>query len=281
MKPREFLRRINAIKRTQKITKAMEIVSSTQLRNIESRLHNIQVYFEEFDNIVKDIYLSYSSQPNPWFRSNFSGKVLIVVIGSDKGLCGAFNINLLNVLKKTLADFQREGKTELVIIPFGKKYSAYCRRYFGEEGLINYAGREMEISKIAVQKLISSYREEKVEKVILISTRYRKAGEDKFNKEVILPLSFEKEKFRPPDYILEPEFSSLLNKIVPRYLEAKIYQRLMESRAAEELSRMLAMKYASDNAEDMIKDFTLKYNRARQAQITRELLEITQAREEF
>lgn len=265
------------MERTRKITRAMEAVASTQLKKIEKILTPAQNYLDNFTEILREIYLNFSSQPNIWFEKKSEDKFLFLIIGSERGLCGAFNVNLINLLQKTISEIERDGRKVIEIIPLGKKLSSYCKKHFGKEGISHYIGREEEVAQELTEKLIPLYLKGEVENVFLLSTLYRKAGGQKFNQEKLLPLEFESTELKVRDYILEPDWETLLAELVPQYLKAKIYSRLVESRASEELSRMLAMKYATDNADEIIEELTLKYHRARQAQITRELLEITQS----
>ncbi len=278
MKPRQLLRRINAIQRIVKITRAMEIVASTQLRKLELKFIPVKEYCNILEDIVRQIYISYHNLPNFWFRPRSDGNILIVVIGSDRGLCGAFNFELLAKVKELIQQLEAENKKVIDIIPVGKKCTSYCRRIYEKEGLVNYAGKEKETAKILKEKIITSYREEKVDNIVVISTQYKKSGREKIKVDRVLPVEFEDSHqiVRNIDWILEPDWESLLDLIVPVFLEYRLLYTLMESRLAEELYRMLAMKYAKENGEEMISNLTLKYHRARQAQITTEILEITQ-----
>jgi len=278
MKPRQLLHRIETIQRIVKITRAMEVVASTQLRKLELRFTSIEEYAENIEKIIEDIYLLYRSFPNPWFRARSDGNILIVVIGSDRGLCGAFNVELLTRVKEMMKEYEQEGKRIVDIIPVGKKCTSYCRRIYEREGLVNYSGREKEFAEILSEKIISSYQEEKVDNVFVVSSLYKKTGREKIRVEKILPLEFEipEKKGLNIDWLTEPEWESFLTQIVPYYIKYKLLYKLMESRLSEELSRMLAMKYATENGEEMVSNLTLKYHRARQAQITTEILEIIQ-----
>ena len=278
MKPRQILCRINAIQRIVKITRAMEIVASTQLRKLELKFTPVKEYFNILEDIVRQIYISYHNLPNIWLRPRSDDNILIVVIGSDRGLCGSFNFELLAKVKELIQQLEADNKKVIDIIPVGKKCTSYCRRIYEKEGLVNYSGREQEVVKILKDKIITSYREEKVDNVVGISTLYKKSGKEKIKVEKLLPIEFEDshQKVRNIDWILEPYWESLLDLVIPAFLEFRLLSILMESRLAEELSRMLAMKYSKENGEDMIDNLTLKYHRARQAQITTEILEITQ-----
>lgn len=278
MKPRQLLHRIEAIQRIVKITKAMEIVASTQLRKLELKFPPLVEYIGDIEQIIRDIYLGYHNFPNPWFRARSDSNILIVVIGSDRGLCGAFNVELLTRVKEMIAECEREGKKIVDIIPVGKKCTSYCRRIYEKEGLVSYSGREGEFANIISEKIISGYQEEKVDNVFIVSSRYKKAGRERILVEKVLPLEFEisKQEGKKRDWIIEPEWESFLNQIIPEYLKYKLLYKLMESRLAEELSRMLTMKYARENGEKMVSGLTIKYHRARQAQITTEILEIIQ-----
>jgi len=256
----------------------MEVVASTRLRKLELKFIPVKEYCNILEDIVRQIYISYHNLPNFWFRPRSDGNILIVVIGSDRGLCGAFNFELLAKVKELIQQLEAGNKKVIDIIPVGKKCTSYCRRIYEKEGLINYSGKEKEIAKILKDKITTSYREEKVDNVVIISTQYKKSGREKIKVERVLPIKFEdlQQKERNVDWILEPDWESLLDLIVPVFLEYRLLYTLMESRLAEELSRMLAMKYAKENGEEMINNLTLKYHRARQAQITTEILEITQ-----
>jgi F-type H+-transporting ATPase subunit gamma len=256
----------------------MEVVASTQLRKLELKFSPLVEYIGDIEQVVRDIYVGYHNFPNPWFRTRSDSNILIVVIGSDRGLCGAFNVELLARVKEMIAEYEREGKKIADIIPVGKKCTSYCRRIYEKEGLVSYSGREDEFARILSEKIISSFQEEKVDNVFIVSSLYKKTGRERILVEKVLPLEFEisKQEDKKVDWIIEPGWESFLSKIIPEYLKYKLLYKLMESRLAEELSRMLAMKYARENGEKMVSDLTIKYHRARQAQITTEILEIIQ-----
>jgi F-type H+-transporting ATPase subunit gamma len=275
MKPRKILKRIKSIERTQKITHAMEIVASIQLKKLEEVFLKFKSFHETFNDIMREFYFYLPKNFSDWFNERQDNNYFIVIIGSDRGLCGAFNANLLQELSEKLKEWQ--NKKIIDIMPVGRKCSYYCSRKFKKEGITNFYNKEEEIAQDLAEKVIQLYKERKVDNVIFLYTRYRGHSLGKFSWEKVLPIVFPPQEKQRNDYIIEPAEEGLINRVIPEYIKSKIIRIMLESRSSEELSRMLAMRYATDNAKELIDELHLKYYRARQTQITRELLDIVQA----
>lgn len=273
---KEIKERIDSIKNTSQITNAMNIVSSTKFKKFQVLTLKSRKYAEAIDLAFDNLVASLKGNRFVIFDGKREvKKVGIVVMTSDRGLCGSFNSVTLRKLDEMIKRFKKEGK-EVSVVTIGKKAKDYCKN------------REIQVDSEYVQ-LIPETMFEKGEKiseditqfylndfydeVYLIYSKFVSAIEYNIQIEKLLPIE-KKENLPTKEYVFEPSEDQVLTAFIPKVLNIKLYQSLLENSASEHSARMSAMKQANDNAADMVKRLTVDYNRERQTMITQELTEI-------
>lgn len=269
-KLRELRGRIRSVISIQQTTRAMRMIAAVKLRKAQDRLHRLRPYRQQSQNLLH-LLLSQLEEPHPLQQAPEAPRSLYVVLSSSRGLCGAFNSGLVRWLMPQLGG---SDHTELLIL--GKKaYEALRRSPYKMEFQDLFSAKEIqpETVRAITQQLYERFRSGTVREVILIYNRFGGVGKSIPTQETLLPLpTVEKKEVRP--WILEPSLEGLLESFIPRYLETTLLSAVQESVTAEHGARMVAMQAASDNAEELLRSLRLQYNKARQASITKELLEI-------
>ena len=283
---RGLLGRIRAAQKTQQITRTMQMVSASRLKKSHEKLIQSKPYFEKVTELLSHLQNTGQDKEtalsHPFLEQQEEKSVALVIVTSDRGLCGAYNTNIISFAEGFLEKYP-EGKAALILI--GKKGDDYFkkRRWPIFLKYLDIAGKPdfLKISQIT-DRLTESYLSSQFDAVHLIYTAYRSALSIKPVSLQILPLerelSPEKNEGEVKTY-LEPSSQEILNSLLPTYIASKIYVSLVEAFTAENSARMIAMKNATDNAKEMIRNLTLLRNKARQAAITKELLEIVTAGE--
>ncbi|MEO6750214.1 MAG: ATP synthase F1 subunit gamma [Chthoniobacteraceae bacterium] len=286
---RDIRRRIKSVKNTSQITKAMQMVAASKMRKAQQRALNGRPYAEELAKILAALaQAGGSADLHPLLQERKEVKrELVLVISTDKGLCGALNTNLLRELHK----FDAATTTFVAIGRKGAQYLGRLKRDLAAEFELKEAFTFLECkqaSKFCIEKFISG----DVDKVTVAFTDFVSTLRQEPTLKVILPVqNFELAELHgthaeakkteaaanTTEYLFEPSAGGVLEHLVPHYVHFAVYQMVLESRASEHSARMVAMKNATDNAKQLIKDLTLEYNKVRQAGITTELLEITTA----
>lgn len=283
---REIRRRIVGIKSTQQITKAMKMVAAARLRRAQEAILNFRPYANTISNILDNLVSNLSELNNPLITGREVKKVTLVVVTSDRGLCGSFNSNLLRFseefIKTELKEFYESNNLDIICI--GKKGNDYFtrRKYPVKEGYVNFfASMNFEKAIKIIGKLTQDFIFGKTDKVIFIYNEFKSVISQVIKTTQILPILVERkeeirtEKLKPIiEFIYEPDKEKILNTLLPKYLEVQFWRILLESNAAEQGARMTAMDNATENAKELLKVLSLSYNKARQAAITKELLEI-------
>ena len=279
--PREIKRRISSIRNTQKITKAMEMVSSVKLRKARVQILNTRPYAEKLSEIAVHLRNSFVNSQSPMLVSRPVKKIGLVVVSSDKGLCGGFNSN---VVKKAMEFIRGAPDKEVCLTLIGKKVvETFKRRKFpvvDKYSDVFFKPNYPDVSKIG-QKILSDFLSGAVDEVNVVYNEFKSSVSQKTRLEKLLPvpdIETEKQALRT-DYIFEPEGKECLNVLLSRYFIFEIWRVILESYAAEQGARMAAMNGATKNAGELIEKFTLYYNKARQASITKELLEVVSGAE--
>lgn len=273
---KEIKERIDSVKNTSQITNAMNIVSSTKFKKFQVLTLKSRSYAETldiaFDNLVaglkgnKFVIFDGKSQVK---------KVGIVVMTSDRGLCGSFNSNTHRKLEEMRRNFQKENK-EISVITIGKKAKDYCKtRNIDVDSEYTQMIPEtmFEKAKKISEDVVQFYLDDYYDEVYLIYSKFVSAVEYNIQTEKLLPIE-KKEGLPTKEYMFDPSEDEVLNAFIPQVLNIKLYQALLENSASEHSARMSAMKQANDNAADMIKKLEVQYNRERQGLITQELTEI-------
>lgn len=266
--------RIKSIQSTHQITKAMEIVSSTKFRRYSLLAKESQAFSDSIQMILTDISSGVKAERHPLFDGREKVKnVGVVVVTSDRGLCGSFNTNTL----KALENFRKKHKEhQVLMIPVGKKVRDYCgkRNYSVLEDYIGIDNENMlEISKQISKTIVEEYNNGRVDEVYVIYNKFISALRSDITLSKIIPITRIEDQANKM-YIFEPSAEQVLSSLLPRYIGVTLYQAILNNTASEHSARKNAMKNANDNAEDMIRQLDLKYNRERQAAITQEITEI-------
>jgi F-type H+-transporting ATPase subunit gamma len=276
---KEIRVKIKSVQNTRKITKAMEMVAASKMRKAQDRMRHARPYGEKIRNVAAHI-----SHANPEYKHPFLvhrdtvKRVGLIVITTDKGLCGALNTNLLRMVLNQYKAWQAEGE-EVDVCCIGNKGFGFMQRLGAN--IASHAiqiGDRPQMEKLigTIKVMLDAYTKNRFDRLVIGYTRFLNTMKQEPVLEQLLPLSGE--RLGAPetvwDYLYEPEARAVLDQVMTRYIEAIIFQAVAENMASEQSARMVAMKAASDNARDLIDDLTLIYNKNRQAGITKELSEI-------
>jgi F-type H+-transporting ATPase subunit gamma len=281
--------RITSVKSTRQITSAMKMVSAAKLRKAQDKIVRLRPYANKLHDLLVDLSnsLSDSEVENVFGRVSSPEKVLIVVITSNRGLCGAFNANVIKEARRVISekylDQFKAGNLQLLTI--GKKGFDLFRKQkmtmlTEQNNLLNELSFE-NVSKVAEQ-IMNSFTSLEFDKVELIYNQFKNAAVQNLTTEVFLPVDTVqsgKIKTTPVDYIYEPDKEDIIKELIPKSLKIQFYKAVLDSFVAEHGARMTAMHKATDNATGMIRDLTLQYNKARQATITNQILEVVSGAE--
>jgi len=274
---RDLRRRIRSVTGTQQITKAMKMVAAAKLRRAQQRIIEARPYAETLGRVLASL-ASRTEHSHELLERREGSRAWVVVVTSDKGLCGSFNSNLLRVVEQEL----RSGRWESAeLLAIGRKASDALRR---RAWTVVHEERET-MSQVTVQDgerlaemLIQAFTSGQVDEVWLVFNSFVSLIRHEIKLERLLPVQMGEQESLPDevavDYIYEPDADSLLAELLPRHVATQVQRALFESAAAEQAARMTAMDAATKNASEMIDSLTLLYNRTRQAVITKELLEI-------
>jgi len=276
---KEIRTKIKSVENTRKITKAMEMVAASKMRKAQDRMRAARPYGEKIRAVTANL-----SHANPDYRHPFlikrdgANTTGIIVVTSDKGLCGGLNTNVLRLAVNRMREWEAAGKT-VQASAIGGKGLGFLQRYGAEvvshvTGLGDKPHLEKMIGPVKVQ--LDAYTEGKIDALYVCYTRFINTMKQEPVCEQLLPLTGE--RLGAPssqwDYLYEPDARSVLDELLVRYIEALIYQAVAENMASEQSARMVAMKAASDNAKTVIEELKLIYNKTRQAAITKEISEI-------
>lgn len=284
---RDIRRRIKSVKNTAQITKAMQLVAAAKMKKAQDQAANGRHYAELLNKVLVNLKDNAEEGLHPFFSEGKGSKTLVLLIASDKGLCGALNTNLF---KKLLTSELSEGEVDYVTI--GKKAVQVInrlRRHLLADFPIKDPAKFAEVRSVA-RFLQEKFLTGEYKKVLVVFNNFINTVTTLPTVEQILPVNpvtlGGKRDFAPEiatatatqEYTFEPSAAVVFETVLPQYVNDTVYQMVLESRASEHSSRMVAMKNATDNAKQMIKDLSLEYNKLRQASITNELLEITTAK---
>jgi F-type H+-transporting ATPase subunit gamma len=276
---RDIKRRIRAVTNTRQITKAMKMVAASKFKKAQQRMLELRPYADRMSSVISSLASSAEAELHPLLAVRPRRTVEILVITSDRGLCGAFNSNILKASSNYVRDLRKEGY-ELMISSVGRKAQDYFKRrnirvnktWTGISGRISYSNAQ----EIAGE-IIEKYTNEAVDEVIMIYNEFKSVMAQNVVITRVLPLApIESGEELPPsdNFLYEPSKHEIFSRLVPKNVEVQIYRALLESQASEEGARMSAMENATKSANEMIDDLTLQFNKARQASITRELMDI-------
>jgi F-type H+-transporting ATPase subunit gamma len=279
---RDIRKRLKAIQSTKKITAAMKMVAAAKMRKVQDRMLNFRPYASRMGTVLTDLAKVAEREIHPLLALRLKKKVEVVVITSDKGLCGAFNTNILKAANNYINGLKKEG-IELTLSVVGRKARDFFKRrsipmrneWVGLSGRISYSNAQ-EIAG----NLIEAYTGETFDEVIVIYNEFKSMISQKVTIMKLLPVGViegeesGKEGSMTADYLYEPSRAAIFERLLPKYIEIQIYRALLESSASEEAARMAAMENATKNCSELITKVTLLANKVRQAAITGELMDI-------
>ena len=284
---KDIRKRIASVKNTQKITSAMKMVAAAKLRRAQEAAEAARPYANKMNQVIGGLATRTDPTMHPLLEARgVERNAILIVVSSDRGLCGGYNANLFRASDKFVRDRSAAG-LEMRVATIGRKARQFFRNHSAEVdrdfpaviGNVNYAN-EKQIGAYATEKFVSG----EVDRVFLVYNKFLSAIQYETQIEPLLPLTVEDIATDAgaeaiAEYIFEPDEASLLAKMLPAHIEVKVLHALLEAEASEHSARMAAMDNATKNASDMIDGLTLTYNRARQAYITKELVEIVSGAE--
>jgi F-type H+-transporting ATPase subunit gamma len=278
---KDIKKRIASVKSTQQITKAMKMVSASKLRRAQEAVVAARPYADKMADVLSSLALRVDAESNALLAVRDKGKALVVLITGDRGLCGGFNVNISKAAERFIREKGQDYESyELMIV--GRKGNDYLKRRSGMvitkvyENLVGTKQVSYPTGALLGQEVIDLYRSGEYDGVFLVYNAFQSVMTQTLTVTQLLPIVPKKvdEGAQVTDYIYEPNAKTVLEEILPKHIEVQIFRSLLESSASEHGARMTAMDSASKNASEMIGKLTLQYNRARQAAITKELLEI-------
>lgn len=289
---KEVKDRIDSVKSTKKITSAMKMIASAKVRKSQQAIAAFLPYSTKLNEILTNLLASDTSFDSPYAQQREHKKIAIVAFSSNSSLCGGFNANIIKELSATVVSYSKSvGKENVSIYPIGKKVLDFANKS-GLQPVHNPTFLEMadkpafalilELSRELISKFLSG----ELDQIVLIYTHFKSMGVQEVTNKIYLPFDLQgaqdkaqqdavSEKISTAtDYILEPSKEILLSHLMPKVLASNLFAALLDSNASENAARSLAMQIATDNAEQLVADLTIEYNKSRQAAITNELLDI-------
>ena len=277
---KEVRERITSVQNTMQITSAMKMVAAAKLRRAQDAITRMRPYAEKLQGVLSNVSASLDSSDGVYSQQRDVKRVLIVAITSNRGLCGGFNNNIIKAANVLMHD---EG-VEYHVLPLGKKaYEAFLKRSelkavgFDEDAWKIYDDLNFERAQKIGEDIMTQFVKGQYDDVKIIYNRFVNAAVQDITTENFLPLvasASEDESAMDTDYLFEPSQAEIVEQIIPSSLKVQLYKGILDSNAAEHGARMTAMHQATENAGDMLRDLRISYNKARQASITTEILEI-------
>lgn len=293
---RDIRNRITSVKSTQQVTRAMKMVAAAKMRRAQERIFRLRPYAFRIRQIIGHLQGHVDPALHPLFQPRETvEKVLIVVVTADRGLAGAFNTNIIKKAEETIAQFaEQRAAGNLYLVCVGRKGHDYFSKR-GYQLVGNFRGvfdrLSFDVAQDVVRIMTEGYLEGRWDRVVVVYNEFRNTIAQNRIAEPFLPIPTEQfltpimastlgqeaevPKGQAVDYIFEPEPARILEELIPRYLNYQMWRVLLESNAAEQGARMVAMDNATSNAEELLRNLRLSYNRARQSAITTEIIEIT------
>ena len=278
-KLRDIKNRIVGVKSTQKITRAMKMIATAKLRGAQQRIIGARPYANKIGEMLSRLAADDSLQTNPFFAERTVKKVCAVVVTADRGLCGAFNTNIIREATSYIKE-ELNNENSVSVFTLGKKATEYfSRRNYNIEGKIVglFSTLEYQSTLQLYNDLVPKYLNGEIDKIVLVYNEFVSMIQQRIVRVQLLPVPFvsdDKEEKTSANYIFEPDQISIFQSLIPKHLKVQIWRALLESNAAELSARMTAMDNATTNAQELIRSLNLTYNKERQAAITKEILEI-------
>ena len=277
---KEVKTRISSVNSTRKITSAMKMVASSKLHHAQQAIEQMRPYEEKLSGIMSTFVASLEDNiSSPYAEVRELQRVAVVVFSSNSSLCGGFNGNTLKKLKHSLDSYKEQGVEIAKIYPIGKKISEAVRKLGYTPAcelatLLDHPNYS-QTAELAAQ-IMNEFTQGDFDKVILIYHHFKSAGTQILTEEQFLPIQFPENAVgnQNNNFLVEPSPLDLIEELIPKSLHLKLYSALLDSLASEHASRVIAMQVATDNADELLRDLTLQYNKTRQQAITAELLDI-------
>ena len=276
---KEIRTKIRSVQSTQKITKAMEMVAASKMRKAQERMQAARPYASRIRNVISHLAHAHTEYRSPGLVEREIKRVGLIVISTDRGLCGGLNTNLFKAAITSMQDWRQRG-VEIDLCTIGTKAFQFFRRLRGNiVAHVSHLGDAPRFEDVLgpVKVMVDAFSEERIDAIYLVYNGFVNTMSQKPSIERLVPITSEVQDAAPEhrwDYIYEPDPKELIELLLRRYGESVVYQALVENVACEQAARMVAMKSASDNAGTIIDELQLIYNKARQASITQELAEI-------
>jgi len=277
---KEIRTKIGSVQNTQKITSAMEMVAASKMRKAQDRMRSARPYADKMRNVISHMAFAHSEYHHPFLHEREAKRVGYIVVTSDGGLCGGLNINLFKSAIASMREWE-DKNIEIDVCAIGRKGIGFFTGLGGNViSEVSQIGDKPGLSDLIgpVKVMLDAYNDGKIDRLFLVYNRFVNSLTQKPIIEPLLPLP-EKEEAHEDlvkhwDYIYEPDAKQVLDGVFMRYIESLVYQGVVENIASEQSARMVAMKAATDNADDLINELQLIYNKVRQASITQEISEI-------
>lgn len=283
---KEVRLRIASVSSTRKITSAMKMVSSAKLKKAQNAIQNFLPYQEALAMMLKRFLAAESSFATPLSQVREIKRVAIVAISSNSSLCGAFNSNIIKELQQVVSSYPELSKSDFTVYPIGKKVAEGALKsglHIAEADLsgLTEAPLYVEVCKLS-DRLVDGFQQREYDEVVLIFNHFKSAGVQQLTRKSYLPLLLDTavdtslvSDRAEVDYLVEPGRVELLSALVPKVVRLELYSTLLDSIAAEHAARTTSMQIATENADDLVRELTLQYNKARQSAITNEIIEVT------
>lgn len=281
---KEVRTRIESVNSTKQITSAMKMVAASKLRKAQNAITTMRPYAAKLRELLQNLSGSLSNtNQDKYTVVRPEENILVIPVTSNRGLCGAFNTNVMRYTAKMIAENypSQLAAGKVSVYPIGKKGEEFFRnRKYNVIASNIHVFDQLNFGTVSpiAEQLMGMFEEARYDKIIFVYNQFRNAGNQVLTEEQFLPISLpavdEDERFNEVEYIFEPGKQAIIDVLVPRILKMQVYKMLLDSFAAEHGARMIAMHKATDNASEMLKELKLSYNKARQAAITKEILEI-------
>lgn len=275
---KEIRTKIKSIQNTSKITKAMEMVAASKMRRAQERMQAARPYAEKIRNVVAHLANAHPEYKHPYTLEREAKRVGIIIVSSDRGLCGGLNVNVFRSALATMDQYQQQG-AEVDVSIIGSKAVGFFKRLGANiVSEASHLGDAPSLNDLigAIKTMLDAYQHGQIDLLYLAGNQFVNTMTQKPEVQQLLPIQrVEAEELNHHwDYLYEPDSKAVLKVLLDRYIESQVYQGVVENIACEQAARMVAMKSASDNAGDLIDELQLVYNKARQAAITQEISEI-------
>lgn len=285
---KEIRRRISSVKSTRQITSAMKMVAAARLRKAQDKIVKLRPYASKLHELLVgiSIRIEESENVNIYSRSSEDEKVLLIVVTSNRGLCGSFNMNVIKETMRITNEKYKEryDNNKLWLMTIGKKGKDFFKKtdyQIYEDYSDLFDNLTFKNSSVIAGKIMEAFLEGEFDRIEFVYNKFRNAAVQDLSYETFLPVDTDEgeEDVRPGEYIFEPTKEEIINELIPKTLTIQFYRTLLDSYVAEHGARMTAMHKATDNATELIRDLNLEYNKARQASITNQILEVVNGSE--